>query len=114
MLSPDESPDREADDRLQALFAAYRQACPEPEPGADFMPQLWRRVEARRSFRYRLSRMARGIITAAAAAALLMGVFLARPPVNPTPSYLELLAAGQSRDNLADTEMAMALHENAR
>lgn len=114
MLSPDENPDQEADRRLQALFAAYREACPEPEPGADFMPQLWKRIEARRSFRYRLGRMARGIITAAAAAVLLMGVFLARPPAHPTPSYLELLAAGQSHDNLADTEMVMALHENAR
>ena len=36
-------------DKLDALFTEYRAACPDPEPGADFMPALWRRIEARRT-----------------------------------------------------------------
>ena len=35
------------DERLDALFRAYRQACPDPEPSADFMPRLWLKIEAR-------------------------------------------------------------------
>ncbi len=102
------------EEQLDALFAAYRECCPDPEPGRDFMPQMWRRIDANRSFSYSLKRFARGIITAAAAASLLMGVYLSQPQSIPTPSYLELLAAGQPHDNLADTEIVQALHENSR
>jgi hypothetical protein len=102
-----------SEEQLQALFAAYREACPALEPGPEFMPQLWRKIEARRSFPFGLRRLAQGIITAAAAAALVMGVALTTPePLS--PSYLELLAAGQAPDNLADTEIVLALHDNSR
>jgi hypothetical protein len=108
------SQDREAPaDGLEGLFAAYRDACPDPEPGGDFMPQLWQKIEAKRAFAYRLKRLARGIITAAAAAALAMTLFLA-PQHRTSPSYLELLAAGQSRDNIADTEIVQSSYENPR
>jgi hypothetical protein len=33
---------------LDSLFVAYREACPAPEAGADFMPRLWQKIEARR------------------------------------------------------------------
>ena len=36
-------------DNLDALFAAYREACPDGKPAAHFMPQLWDQIEARRS-----------------------------------------------------------------
>ena len=102
------------DDQLQALFAAYREACPDPEPSPGFMPQLWRKIDANRSYTYSLKRLAQGIITAAAAAALLMRVYLASPPTAPSPSYLELLAAGQTHYDLADTEIVQAVHDNSR
>jgi hypothetical protein len=38
----------QGDKRLDALFAEYRIACPDPEPSADFMPSMWKRIEARR------------------------------------------------------------------
>ena len=38
----------ELDARLDEWFAAYREACPEPEPSAGFMPRLWARIEGRR------------------------------------------------------------------
>jgi hypothetical protein len=101
-----------ADERLQTLFAAYRETCPDPEPGPAFMPQLWQKIDAGRSFTYSWRRLARGIITAAAAAALLMGVILTQREANPSPSYLELLAAGHAHNDLADTEIIQALHEN--
>jgi hypothetical protein len=101
-------------DGLERLLAAYRAACPDPEPGVDFMPQLWQKIEAKRAFSYSLKRLARGIITAAAAAALAMALLLA-PQHKASPSYLELLAAGQSHDNIADTEIVQpATYENPR
>jgi hypothetical protein len=114
MFSPDYRPEGSADQRLQALFAAYRDAVPDPEPGRDFMPQLWQRIDAGRTLSYSLKRMARGIISAAAAAALVMGILLALPQSHITPSYLELLAAGQPHDGLADTEIVQVLHDNPR
>ena len=35
-------------DRLNALWAEYREATPDPEAGPDFMPKLWHKIEARR------------------------------------------------------------------
>jgi hypothetical protein len=96
---------------LEMLFTAYREACPDPEPGVDFMPRLWQKIEARRAFSYRLKRLAKGVITAAAAAALAMALLLA-PQHRATPSYLELLAAGQSHDNIADTEIVQSSYES--
>jgi hypothetical protein len=99
---------------LERLFAAYRAACPDREPGPEFMPQLWEKIEARRSVSYSLKRLARGIITAAAAASLLMGVYLAVPRQTTPPTYLELLAAGQSPDDSADIEIVQSVYETSR
>ncbi len=101
---------QEADrpDGLTNLFAAYRDACPDPEAGENFMPQLWQKIEARRAFAFRLKRLARGIITVAAAASLAMGVFLAARQHVTEPTYLELLAAGQSHDDMADSEIVQS------
>jgi hypothetical protein len=95
--------------RLSELFAAYRAACPDPEPGAMFLPGLWEKIEARRSFAYRLKRLSRGVITAAAVVCLLMGLFLARP--EPSVSYLEVLSADQSHDSSADEDVIPAGYE---
>lgn len=102
------------DDRLSRVFAAYKEACPDPEPGTDFMPRLWEKIEARRTFAFSLRRLARAIITAAAVASLAMGIYLAQPVHNPSPSYLDLLAAEQTHDVIADAEIVQAAHENGR
>jgi len=41
--------DQGGNDKLDALFAQYREACPDREASASFMPHLWERIEARRS-----------------------------------------------------------------
>ncbi len=119
MQEQDESMDR-IDPRIANLFAAYREALPDPEPGPAFMPALWQKIEARQSFALSLGRFARAIVTAAAAASLLMAAWLARPEPQPSPfythTYLELLAADQAHDSssLADAEIVQAVHENSR
>jgi anti-sigma-K factor RskA len=110
------SQDRESPaDGLATLFAAYREACPDPEPGADFMPQLWQKIEAKRAFSNSLKRLARAVIGLAAAASLAMAILLAMPQQTATPSYLEVLAASQSpHDSMADTEIVQAVYESQR
>ena len=36
------------EEKLDWLWKAYRAACPAPEPTANFMPEIWSKIEARR------------------------------------------------------------------
>jgi len=63
--------------KLDALWAEYRQALPDPEPSASFMPGLWQRIEARRSANVKmLRRIAQVCVGATLALTVLMGVVL--------------------------------------
>jgi hypothetical protein len=88
---------------LDALFASYREACGEPEAGADFMPRLWARIDQRRRgqdlFAWR--RCARAFLGLAAALCLLLIVLQVMPRHALTPetqtSYLEQLSEDDRR-----------------
>jgi len=86
--------------RLDAIFRAYREAVPEPEPGPQFMPGLWERIEARRRYTWRMRRWAGGFVTAAVALCTLMAAFLIWPSSSNstvyTSTYIDLL-----RDEMA-------------
>lgn len=84
------------DEKLDALFRAYRDACPAPEPGPDFMPRLWERIEARQRFSFFLGRVAGAFVTAGVAATLAMAAYLYYPrhsTVYYSQSYVEALAS---------------------
>src|SRR6201996_9762187 len=55
------------DSALDTLLEAYRSACPDIEPSANFMPAIWQKIEARRSFWFVFQREARAVMTASAA-----------------------------------------------
>ncbi len=82
--------------RLDVLFQAYRAACPDPEPSANFMPLLWQRIEARQSVSVVFSRLARNLMTAALALSILLGLVVSfsgsRVGQLPSESYVEVLA----------------------
>jgi len=85
------------DEPLDQLFRAYREACPTPEPRADFMPRLWQKIEARQTFTFSFRRMANALVTAAMAASVALGIYMALPhgaPPNVSygASYVEALA----------------------
>lgn len=92
------------DDKLNALFQAYREAIPDPEVGPGFMPGLWERIEARRGFSLKLRFWAR--LAASAAAALCLAAVLIRAlpdterPTAYTHTYVEVLNEESSADNL--------------
>ena len=81
------------EDRFDRLMAEYRDACPEVEGSADFMPGVWRRIEARRRSVFAWARMSRRVLAAAAAICFLFGVVLntAIQSSLPISSYVEML-----------------------
>lgn len=86
---------RSDDERLDALFRAYRAACPDQDASANFMPELWQRIEARQTFTFSFRRMANAFVTAGLALTLALGVYMAVPskPAQSYPvSYLQALA----------------------
>ena len=62
--------------RLDRLFADYRTACPDPEPGANFMPTLWQRIEARRNPMLQWVTLSRRALAGALGLCLVLGVVL--------------------------------------
>ena len=90
--------------RLSALFEAYRAACPDREPGANFMPQLWQRIEARERVANVFGRLARNLVTVALALSILMAfavsVTRSRMASLPSETYVEVLAEDHARRNL--------------
>lgn len=100
MLAPRQGKE---DEHLDGLFQAYRQACPDPEPGRNFMPELWERIEARRKFARIFRRIAGGLATAAAALSLVIAVSLPSAGVHGShyfaQSYVEALDDSHAADS---------------
>lgn len=94
--------------KLASLWVKYREACPDPEPSSEFMPQLWERIEARRQATVSMlfRRWAEVCVMAALALSLLVSVLLIphsqRLPVYQF-TYLDVLAA----DNLSDETVVL-------
>jgi hypothetical protein len=87
---------------LDTLFAAYRLACPEPEPSPNFMPELWRKIEAGRSISYSFTRLTQAFVTAAAAICLVLVILqttLKTQPAYSTQTYVEALADASADDS---------------
>jgi hypothetical protein len=68
--------DREAESQLDSLFVAYRDACQDPEPSVNFMPELWAKIEAREVSTNLFGRMAKALVTAALAATVILGLMV--------------------------------------
>jgi len=88
------------EERLDALFRAYRDACPTPEASANFMPNLWARIESRQRFTFSFRRMANALVTAAVALSIALSVYMSIPRSSPAypQSYIEALADANSLD----------------
>ena len=94
--------DQDDGQQLDALFRAYRLASPDPEPGPNFMPQLWQKIEARERGSAIFARLARSLVSVALALTLLMtiAVSLLRRQVSvPPETYVEVLAEDHESQN---------------
>jgi hypothetical protein len=98
------SGDNPLENELDRVFAAYRAACPEPEPSANFMPELWARIESRRSFRFQLTRW--GQLFATGASVACFAVVLTWGAMDHAQvSYVEALLDDPAPDNIEYTEV---------
>ena len=97
-------------DKLNSLLSQYRDAYPDPEPGANFMPELWSRIEARRgtAISVLLRRWAEAWLIATVVLAVVVSVFLIpRFPEEPVyeasyeASYVDVLSAADSAGDIA-------------
>jgi hypothetical protein len=95
---------RSMDDKLDGLFAEYRQALPDCEAGPDFTPRLWQKIESRRIrtvFLFR--RVAQVCVMTTVALALLMGMAtnIQNEPPGVSGNYVDELVADQSNNPAA-------------
>jgi hypothetical protein len=91
------------DQRLDALFRAYHDACEAPEAGANFMPNLWARIESRQRFTFSFRRMANALTTAAVALCVALGIYMSLPrssSIDYNLTYVEALAEANARDSM--------------
>jgi hypothetical protein len=90
---------------LNQLFAGYRAAMPDPEASVNFMPELWRKIEARQFFLVRVKKLTQVFVAAAAAICLFLGIALQVPVSTETPgvrgNYVDVLADANPAENLA-------------
>lgn len=91
-----------SDEQLDALFRAFAGACPDRDPSVNFMPDLWRRIDARQTYAFSFRRMANTLVTAAVALSIALGVYMAIPHSRSTvvgpQSYIEALAEANTVD----------------
>ena len=91
-------------DKLDALWAEYREALPDPDASPNFMPQLWQKIESRRVettsvFR----RLAKICVMASVVLALVIGAVVIPHSTNNdevfySGTYVDILAAEHSND----------------
>ena len=89
---------------LDNLFEQYRMAVPDPEASANFMPELWRKIEARQFFLVRLKKLTQVFVVAAAAICLLLGIALQIPVADRSAvsaNYVDVLANANPTENLS-------------
>jgi hypothetical protein len=95
-------------DQLDGLWSQYRAACPDPDASPEFMPNLWRKIEARRHETFSVFRRLAQVCVAATAAVLLVGTLLM-----PTAPVEDVLDSGTYDEVLAaehaDASYAAAL-----
>lgn len=105
------------ENELARLFAAYREACPDPELSAGFLPRLWQRIEEQQSLTREVKRLTEVLVAAAVALSLVMGVFLSsrEPTVSfYSGTYVEVLAANYAPDAPLDPESVLVEQEYPR
>ena len=90
------------DQKLDALFRAYKDACAAPDAGVNFMPNLWARIESRQRFTFSFRRIANALTTAAVATSLALGLYMSIPRSNAldyNETYVEALTESTTPDS---------------
>lgn len=109
---------RNLEHELDDLFRSYRQSIADPDPSSAFMPGVWEKIEARRSFAFRVRHLARAFLGASAVLFTLMAGFVVlvgdRTSPDPHESYLDSLASAHATDNMMEAMHAETGEANQR
>src|SRR5579872_7133241 len=94
----------EWNNELGQLFGQYKRLVPDPDPSANFMPELWRKIEARQTLVFRIKRLTQVFVAAAAAICVVLAL-LGVPSASEAPSlggnYVDVLAEMHPAESLA-------------
>ena len=92
------------DQELNSLFAEYHEAIRDPEASPEFMPKLWGKIEAKRSFVYRRKKVSQLAVATALAVCVLSSIlinpFSQREPL-PAGTYVDMLAEAHADETVA-------------
>jgi hypothetical protein len=93
----------ENDQHLNALFRAYRESVDHGDADPNFMPQLWERIDAKRSGSLLVRRVARIFATGAVGLAVLIGTAVSfSAPEQSDDTWVEVLANNKLSEVAAD------------
>jgi hypothetical protein len=93
------TPEDDSAPALTGLLAQYKEACGSPQGGANFMPELWARIEAKRSRIRLFERTAKSLFAVAVALSLVLGAFLMVPTSQPSAFFSETFVERIASDN---------------
>jgi hypothetical protein len=97
---------RDLEQELDELFRAYRRSFADVDASSEFMPGVWEKIEARRSFAFRVTHLARAFLGASAVLFTLMAGFFVlvenRAAPDPHESYLDSLASAHASDSMME------------
>ncbi len=86
-----------------SLVDRYREVCGSPEGSRNFMPNLWQKIDAKRSRTLRFERAARSLFAAAVGLSLVLVAFLMVPGPQPSAfysgSFVEEIASANTTAN---------------
>lgn len=85
---------------VQKLFESYRSAHPDLEGSANFMPNLWERIDARKSALHVFRRMTQVFVSLSAATALFLGAFLIPNAEKPGGHYADIVDADTTEEQV--------------
>ena len=92
----------EIDREVAQLFQMYRESLPDHDASANFMPELWQKIESRQRDTHFFTRMSRALVTAALAASVLLGILLSAANYQSISyfngTYIEALTAEHNAD----------------
>jgi len=89
-------------ERLDRLFAEYRNACEAPDLSAGFMPALWQKIEARQSASWVFRKISGWFVAASAAATAVLALALLSTPTTPAGNYAATYVDALAADHLAE------------
>jgi hypothetical protein len=96
--------EQDREERLNGLFLQYKAACPETDAGANFLPLMWQRIEARRNPVLQWVTMSRRALAGVLALCMILGVVMATALSNSQfyhSTYIEALDDDEAPEDLA-------------